>query len=248
MYDMVIVGAGPAGITAAIYAARKKLKTLVISKNVGGQAALSGSIENYTGYQLIPGTELAEKFHEHIHSFGVEHAENEEATSIEKKGSQFFVKTNKSEYQSRTIVLALGGKPRLMNVPGEREFKNKGITYCATCDAPLFAEKDVTVIGGGNSALDATIQLMSIAKKIYLITINNELVGDSVMIEKVKNSRRVEVLTNTETKEFIGEDFLKQIHLAVNKKERAIDVEGAFIEIGWTPALIPVKSDREELK
>lgn len=251
MYDMIVVGAGPAGITAAIYAARKMLKTLVISKNVGGQAAISGSIENYAGYQFIPGPDLANKFHEHLHRFNenIEHKENEEVISVEKMGDKFNVKTNKGEYTSRTVVLALGGKPRLLNVPGEKEFKNKGVTYCATCDGPLFAGKDVAVIGGGNSALDAAIQLMEIANKVYLITINDDLVGDSVMVEKVKNSKKVEVLKNTETKEFSGKNFLEKIRVVTNKKiERVIEVQGAFMEIGWTPALIPVKSQQQELK
>jgi len=243
LYDVVVIGAGPAGITAAVYASRKRMRLRVVSKDVGGQAALSASIENYTGYQFISGFDLAKKLHDHIDSFGIEHLEGEEALSVEKTGDVFTTATNKGSYQSRTVVLAIGGKPRLLNAPGEQEFKNKGITYCATCDAPLFAGKNVAVIGGGNSALDATIQLMKIASRIYLITLNNDLSGDEVMMDKVRTSPRVEILLNAETKEFLGDVFLQKIRVLTGKTtERILDVEGAFIEIGWTPALIPVKS------
>jgi alkyl hydroperoxide reductase subunit F len=246
LYDIIILGAGPAGITAAVYASRKRMSIRVISKNVGGQAALSASIENYTGYQFISGPDLARKLNDHIDSFGIAHLDNEEALSVEKAGDVFSVSTTKGNYQSKTVILALGGRPRLLKAPGEQEFKNKGITYCATCDGPLFADKNVAVIGGGNSALDAAIQLMEIASKIYVITVNDELRGDAVMLDKVKKSPKVEILANTETKEFIGDDFLRKIKVITNKTTgRIIDVEGAFIEIGWTPALIPVKSEPE---
>jgi len=246
MYDIIILGAGPAGMTAAVYAARKKLKTLVISKNTGGQAALSGSIENYTGYQLVSGIELSEKFHEHLHSFEVEHREQEEALSVEKVGEVFRVKTGKGGYSSKTVLFCLGGEPRPLKATGEEKFKNRGVTYCATCDAPLFAGKDVAVIGGGNSALDACLQLMEIAGKIYLITTNERMMGDPVMMEKVQKSGKVEILTNTQTREFIGDKFLTGLRVSSKEgSERLLNVEGAFIEIGWMPVSVPFKADVE---
>ena len=240
MYDIIIAGAGPAGITAAVYAARKKMKTLVITKNIGGYAASSGTVENYIGYQFLSGPELAKKFEEHLKSFDVEIKENSEVLCIRKLDNHFKVETDKGEYECLTAIVATGRKPRLLGVPGEVAFKNRGVTYCATCDAPLFAGKDVAVIGGGNSAMDATIQLMSIANKIYLININNNLAGDEIMIEKIKKSDKVEILNNTKAKEIVGDKFVNSIKLQVNKSvERILDVQGVFIEIGSMPVKGP---------
>lgn len=247
MYDLIIIGAGPAGITAAVYAARKKLNTLVITKNIGGQAALSGEVGNYTGYQFISGPELSKKFEEHLKSFNIDLQEGVETLSIEKTDN-FKIKTEKKEFESKTVIIATGRTPRMLNIPGEREFKNKGITYCATCDAPLFAGKDVAVIGGGNSALDAAIQLIKIAKKVYLININNSFQGDEIRLEKVRNSDKVEILNNTKTKEIIGNSFVKKIKVVKDSEEKILDVEGVFIEIGSTPSLMPVKASDGELE
>src|SRR3989338_3163504 len=155
MYDLIIIGAGPAGITASVYAARKRLKFLVITKDIGGQTAWSGDIENYTGYQFITGPDLTAKFEEHMKQYRVELKENEEVLGIEKIGTLIRVKTSKKEYEAKTVIIASGKRSRELGVPGEKEFKNRGLTYCATCDAPLFSGKDVAVIGGGNSGLDA---------------------------------------------------------------------------------------------
>ena len=193
MHELIIIGAGPAGITASVYAARKKIKFLLITKNIGGQAALSGEIENYTGYQFITGSELAAKFESHMKQFGIEIRENEEVVEVIKTGDIIEVKTNKGRYESKTLVIASGKIPRKLNVPGEDRFKNRGVTYCATCDGPLFAGKDVAVIGGGNSALDAVLQLTKIANRIYLIDINPALGGDAVMREKVEEDKRVTI-------------------------------------------------------
>ncbi|MDD5111768.1 MAG: FAD-dependent oxidoreductase [Candidatus Altiarchaeota archaeon] len=248
MHDLIIVGAGPAGITAAVYAARRMMDVLVVSKNVGGQAALTAEIENYTGYQFISGHDLADRFREHIEKYGISLKE-EEALSVTKSGEVFTVNTPKGSYQSGAVILALGGRPKTLDVPGESEYQNRGVTYCPICDGPLFVGKDVAVIGGGNSALSAAVQLMPIARKIFLITVNSDLAGDNVLIEKVKGSGVVEIITRTETKEFTGGKFLSGVRvLTGGKEERLLSVEGAFIEIGWTPAVIPIKSDEGTLK
>jgi len=233
MYDLIIVGAGPAGITAAIYAARKRLNFLVITKDVGGQAALSADVENYTGYQYITGFELAKKFEEHIREFKIEVKEGEEVVGVKKKGEVIQVKTDKGAYESRALIIATGARPRALNVPGEREFKNRGVTYCATCDAPLFADMDVAVIGGGNSALDATLQLMKIARKIYLINKNPRFRGDEVMIEKVEASDKVTILYNTNTLEILGDKMVTGIRIEREGKREILTVRGVFIEIGY---------------
>lgn len=235
MYDLIIVGAGPAGITAAIYAARKKMDFLVITKDVGGQTALSSDVENYTGYQYVTGIELTRKFGEHMREFNIDLREFEEVVGIEKIDDKIRIKTNKDIHETKTVIIASGAKPRTLNVPGEVEFKNRGVTYCATCDAPLFADMDVAVIGGGNSALDATLQLTNIASKIYLINKNPVFQGDEVMLEKVKESSKVTILYNTRTVEIIGDKMVKDIRVETDGEEQVLKVQGVFIEIGYVP-------------
>ena len=160
IYELVIIGAGPAGLTASVYAARKRMDFIVFAEDIGGQTAWSGEIENYTGYQFITGSELTGKFEEHIKKYDVPLNENEKVIEVRKEGNFVVVDTIKGSYKSKAAVIASGKRSKLLSVPGEEEFKNKGITYCATCDGPLFAGKDVMVIGGGNSALDAALQLL----------------------------------------------------------------------------------------
>ena len=235
MFDLIIIGAGPAGITASVYAARKKMNFLVITKDIGGQAAWSGDIENYTGYQFITGPELTGKFEEHMRKYSIELKENEEVLELKRKDDGVWVKTDKATYQAKTAVIASGKRSRELGVPGELEFKNRGLTYCATCDAPLFAEKDVAVIGGGNSALDATLQLIRIAKHIYLINITPALTGDAIMREKVRESKKVSILNNTRVTAVLGDRMVSGIKIKREDKEETLPVEGVFVEIGLIP-------------
>lgn len=233
MNDLIILGAGPAGITATIYAARKKLNFLVITKDIGGQAAISADIENYTGYQYITGPDLAKKFKDHMEEFKMGVKEGEEVVGVEKINGTFKVKTDSETHESKTLIIATGAKPRTLNVPGEKKFKNRGVTYCATCDAPLFANMDVAVIGGGNSALDATLQLMKIANTIYLININPSFRGDKVMIEKVEKSDKVVTLHNAKTLEILGDKMVTGIKLEKDGEQKILNVQGVFVEIGY---------------
>ena len=235
MHDLIIIGAGPAGITASVYAARKGMNFLVITKDVGGQAALSGDIENYTGYQFITGPELAAKFEEHMRQYGIELKENEEVTEIKREDSFISVKTAKGAYEAKTVIIASGKRSRELGVPGEKEFRNRGLTYCATCDGPLFAGKVVAVIGGGNSALDATLQLMNIAKHIHLINITSHLGGDIIMREKVKESKKVSILNNSTVIEVLGEKMVSGVKVKTEKEEKRLSVQGVFVEIGLIP-------------
>jgi len=252
MYDLIIIGAGPAGITASVYAARKRMDLLVITRDIGGQTAWSGDIENYTGYQFITGPELAAKFEEHMRKYNIPVKENEEATEVKKVGNIIFVKTDKSEYQAKSVIIASGKKSRELGVPGEKEFKNRGLTYCATCDGPLFSAKDVAVIGGGNSALDATIQLMKIAKRIYVINNTSLLYGDSIMREEVSKSKIVTVLNNSRVTAILGDKFVQGIKIEREKKEETLAVQGVFVEIGLIPnsdlAKGIEKNERGEIK
>lgn len=246
MYDLIIVGAGPAGITAAVYAARKRMKSLVITEDIGGQAALSGDVENYTGYQFISGPELAMKFEEHMKKYDIELKENEEVIEIKKKDNGVWVKTDKGTHEAKTAIIASGKRSRELGVPGEKEFKNKGLTYCATCDGPLFPGKDVAVIGGGNSALDAALQLIKIAKYIYLINIGTRLGGDAIMREKVSTSKKVSILNDTQVTAILGDKLVSGIKVKSRipqkknatdfaNEEKTLSVQGVFVEIGLIP-------------
>ncbi len=235
MYDLIIIGAGPAGITAAIYAARKKMSLLVVTKDIGGQAALSGDVENYTGYQFITGPELALKFEEHLRKFDIALKENEAVQEVKKINSVIQVRTDKGVYEARAVIVASGKRSRELGAPGEKEFKNKGLTYCATCDAPLFAGKDVAVIGGGNSALDAALQLIKIANKIYIINIAPQLTGDPIMQEALKDSPKATVFNNTQATAIAGGTMVSALKIKKGDKEESLSVQGIFVEIGLIP-------------
>jgi alkyl hydroperoxide reductase subunit F len=232
MYDLIILGAGPAGITAAIYAARKRLNSLVITKDVGGQAARSAAVKDYKGYQYITGVELVKKFEDHVQEFKIEVKEGEEVVGVKKKNDVIEVKTDKGVYEARSLIISTGARPRTLKLPGENEFKNRGVTYCATCDAPLFVNMNVAVIRGGNSALDATIQLMKIANKIYLINKNSSFRGDEVMREKIEASDKVTIITNANTLEILGDRLVSGIRVEIGGKQETLKVRGVFIEIG----------------
>ena len=233
--DLIIIGGGPAGITASVYAARKKMKFLVITKDIGGQAAWSSDVENYPGYQFITGPDLVAKFQEHMDKYGIQLNLNEEVVELEKKDNIIYIKTTKASYEAKTVIISAGKKVKEIGVPGEKEYKNKGVAYCVTCDGPLFAEQDVAVIGGGNSALDAAIQMMNIANKVYLINITDAFTGDSIMQEKVKNNLKVKILHNTRVESIIGDKFVKGINIDTQGKTQTLDVKGIFIEIGLMP-------------
>jgi len=235
-YDLIIVGGGPAGITAAVYASRKKLDFLIITLDMGGQASWSGDIENYTGYQFITGPELARKFQEHMNSFGIVVRMPEAAKEIKKNDSLIEVVTDKGRYLTKSLIIATGKKPRLLNVEGEQEFKSKGVTYCATCDGPLFRDKKVAVIGGGNSALDAALQMARVSPTVYVINAAASFIGDAVMIEKVSHTPNVKILHRARVTRIFGDRFVKGIEIEKGGKEREqLEVSGVFVEIGLIP-------------
>ena len=235
MYDLIIIGAGPAGITASVYAARKMMSSLVITRDIGGQAAWSGDIENYTGYQFITGPELAAKFEEHMRKYSITVKENEAVGDLKKDNDVFSITTDKNKYEARTVIIASGKRTKKLNVRGEEEFMNHGLTYCATCDAPLFSGREVVVVGGGNSALDAALQLTKIAKHIYLVNINQSLGGDAIMRDKIENNEKVSVFNNSSILDIFGDKFVKGIKVRHQNKEEVLEVAGVFVEIGLTP-------------
>jgi len=235
MLDLIVIGAGPAGITASIYAARKKMNFITVSQDVGGQTAWTGDIENYTGYQFITGQELTAKFEEHMRDYGVELNLDEEVEDLIKKDDLVEVRTNKSAYMARTAIIASGKRVKELGIPGEKEFKNRGLTYCATCDGPLFAGKDVAVIGGGNSGLEATLQLMKIAGHVYLIQSASELTGDAIMQEKIYASDKVTVITGTRPTAVLGDKTVTGMEIKGSEGNKTLVVQGVFVEIGLIP-------------
>lgn len=233
MKDVIIIGAGAAGITAAIYASRANLDFEIISKDVGGLTLWSPDIENYTGYHDLNGIEIVEKFKEHMSQYDIE-VKEDSVEKVEKKEDHFIVKTKEGkEYETKSIIVCAGSSPRKLDVPGAQEFEGKGVAYCATCDGPLFSDKDVAVVGGGDSAMSAAITLMNIASKIYIINIEDELKGtDKAQIKKVASSDKVEIINNAKTTEIIGDEFVKKLKYDKDDEEKEINVEGVFVEIG----------------
>ncbi len=252
IYDLIIIGAGPAGITASVYAARKKIDFLVISKDIGGQAALSGDVENYTGYQFITGSDLALKFQEHMNSFGIKVNMPERTRGLRLEGNNLIrIITDRDSYLSRSVIIATGKRPHRLDVEGEEAFRNKGVTYCATCDGPIFKTKRVAVIGGGNSGLDAALQMLKISPMVYIINATSQLTGDAVMIERLKQSPNVEIWNNSQVRRVYGDVFVKGIEVEREGKLYPIDVEGVFVEIGLIPnsefADILTRNEQEEI-
>lgn len=235
--DLIIVGAGPAGITAAVYAARKRLDFTVVTKDIGGQAAISGDIENYPGYQFITGPELAEKFKEHMEKFAFDLREGVGVSRIAREGANFNLQlsTNDLQLTAKTVIVASGKRSRFLNVPGESEFKNKGVSYCATCDGPLFAGKAVAIIGGGNSALDAALQLIRIASKVHIINITDKIIGDQIMLDKVSASPLVEIHNQTKVTAIYGNKFVGGLKAESAGQPIDLKLEGLFVEIGLSP-------------
>jgi alkyl hydroperoxide reductase subunit F len=239
VYELIIVGAGPAGMTAAVYAARKRLNTLLISDDVGGQPLTTVGIENYMGYQFIEGPELMQKFEEQVRQFpsDVKVQVGQKAESLSRIDGGFEVKTDKGEiHRVKAVIFATGKHPRKLNVPGEKEFLGRGVTYCAICDGPLFAGENVAVIGGGNSALEAAEDMVKIAEHVYLISLT-PLTGDQILIDKVTDASNLTVFLEHEVLEIRGKKRVEGLRIRdlKSKQQRELDVGGVFIEIGLIP-------------
>ena len=244
MYDLIIIGGGPAGVTAGIYAARQKINTLLIAKEFGGQLAWKAvNIENYTGFKEISGLDLAEKFQEHFKKYQID-TEKDEVRKIKKEGDNFSVETvGKKTFESKTIIIASGADPRPLEIPGEKEFLGRGVSYCTVCDAAMFSEKTVAVIGGGNTGFEAAIALSRWTKKVYILEYAEKVNADSENQEMAQKTGKIEIFTNIKAKEIKGKDFVDSLdYLNVKEgKENTLKVDGVFIEIGRQPATSFVK-------
>ena len=238
-YDTIIIGGGPAGAGAAVYAARKKLKTLLITEAFGGQSVVSSGIENWIGDENLTGVELAEKFERHVRAQeGIEIKAPEKVMGV-KEGPEciFEVTTDQGEtYRARTLIIASGARRRRLKVPGEKELEGRGVAFCSTCDAAFFKGEEVAVVGGGNAALETVIDLFPYAKNIYLL-VRGELKGDPVTREKVSGSDQVKIIRDAEVVEIAGDEKVTGVSYKdrkTNKTER-LHVGGVFVGIGSVP-------------
>lgn len=233
MYDTIIIGSGPAGMTAGIYAARREMKALIIGKELGGQLIWASEVENYPGFKSVDNFDLITKIKEQVNALGVE-IKTDEIKEIKKVSDYFLVTTRKEKFEAKTVIVAIGLSPRRLAIPGEEELTGKGVSYCANCDGPIFRDKVVAIVGGGNSALDATEVMSKIAAKVYLIHRREEFRGFEALVDEVKTRDNVELVLSSEIKEIIGKEKLEKIKVFNKKtnKEGELEIDGLFVEIG----------------
>ncbi|MBU1039103.1 FAD-dependent oxidoreductase [Patescibacteria group bacterium] len=239
MYDTIIVGGGAAGLTAALYASRRAMKTLILSQDVGGQAATTTEIENYPGTGLVTGPDLMNNFKEQAEKFGAEFKIGEVIKITEVKDEKslpiFTVLTSTESFRAYSVILAYGLTHRHLGVPGEKELGGRGVSYCATCDAPLFKNKTVAVVGGGNSAVDAALLLAKLCPQVYLIHRSKDFRAEAVLVEQLKQAH-IEVILESEVKEIAGQEMVEKIILKSTdpkNNNRSIEVQGVFVEVGF---------------
>ncbi|MGC9611146.1 MAG: FAD-dependent oxidoreductase [Minisyncoccia bacterium] len=239
MYDLLIIGGGPAGTAAGVYAGRKKIKAVLITDFFGGQSVVSNDIGNWIGEEHISGLDLAGKLEKHLKAQeGVEVIESDAVKSIESSEKNFTVVTEKGKIlETRTILIAAGSRRKKLEVPGEREFEGNGVFYCSTCDAPLFGGKTAAVVGGGNAGLEAVLDLLSYASKIYLIHHGGALKGDPLTQEKIKSNPKVEIILNAETRKILGDKTVSGLEYEdkISGGIKSLELEGVFVEIGIIP-------------
>lgn len=234
-YDVVIVGAGPAGLTAGVYCARKMLNTIIISENIGGQALESWAIENYMGYRMITGEDLMKKFEEQVRTLHTR-LELDRVTGITKDDGLFTISTiSGNTIKAKAIILTQGNRPKKLGVANEEQYLGRGLSICSTCDGPLYKGKRVAIVGGGNSALQTAIEMSEIAQSVDLI-VRHSIRADPVYTEKLKERKNITVHTGTHVSALHGEKFLSGIRIKdEQEKEQELSLDGVFIEIGWLP-------------
>jgi alkyl hydroperoxide reductase subunit F len=238
-YDLVIIGGGPAGVAAGVYAARKKIKTVLVTDIFGGQSLVSDDIQNWIGEAHVSGFDLAQKMEKHLKAQeGIEIVEGDFVESVVPKGKTFSVRTkNGKDLETKTVLLTAGSRRKKLEVPGEKDFEGKGVFYCATCDAPLMKGKIAAVVGGGNSGLEAVEDLLPYASKVYLLHRRDTLKGDAVTQEKIKADPKVEIIYNAETQKVSGNEYVSGLEYrdSVSGETKKLAVEGIFVEIGIIP-------------
>jgi len=261
IYDLIIIGGGPAGITAGIYAGRQRLKTLLITKEFGGQIAKKATeVCNYPGFEKISGMELIEKFVSHLEKQESVEIKFSLVGKIEKENDIFTITAtgsngNPEKIQSKTVIVATGADPRPLEAIGEKEFIGKGVGYCVTCDGPLFRNKTVAVIGGGNAGIEAALFMTNYANKIYVLEFGGEVKADEENKKEAEKSDKIQIITNASVKEIKGSGMVDSLIYQdnISKGEKKLEVQGVFIEIGSQPATALAKglvdfTKRDEIK
>lgn len=248
MYDLIIIGGGPAGLTAGIYAQRAGLKTLLLEKEViGGQIAVSDIIENYPGFPSISGPGLMEKFEEHARGLGLE-IKMAEVTDIQDKDKEKIVKSSEGDLITKAVIVATGAKPKRLGIPGEKEFTGKGVSYCATCDGPFFKNQRVLVVGGGDTAVKEAIYLSKIASKVYIAHRRDQFRAEKIIQDKAISASNIEILWSHVLKEIKGKTGVEKAVLQnlKNSNIKELDVEGIFVFVGINPTTDFVDVEKDE--
>ncbi|MBI5126514.1 MAG: FAD-dependent oxidoreductase [Candidatus Taylorbacteria bacterium] len=247
IYDLTIIGGGPAGIAAGVYASRKRLKTLFITKDFLGQSSVSEGIENWIGTVKISGTQLSKDLENHLKAYAgdivdIKAGESCEVVHTNTDGT-FDIQTNKGSYSSKTILVTTGSARRKLEIPGADRLEHKGLTYCATCDGPLFADQDVIVVGGGNAAFESAAQLLAYCKSVTLINRGSSFRADPVTVAKLSENPKLKIITNAISKEVLGEKFVSGFVYTNNTTgtDVTLSVTGIFVEIGSVPTTYFVK-------
>ncbi len=247
-YELAIIGGGPAGVAAGVYAARKNIRTILLTVDFGGQSMVSDDIQNWIGTKSISGADLAKQLREHLYhyegpNFTIQ--TGKKVTNITTK-NKLFTLTDEGgqQHEAKTVLVTSGATRRKLDIPGAKEFEQRGVTYCATCDGPMFAGKDVAVIGGGNAAFETAIQLLAYCKTVTLIHHRNDFRADAITVNKVKKQPNFQLITNAETQEFRGDKFIKTlVYRDITTDEiKQLEIQGVFVEIGLVPSTDLVKN------
>jgi alkyl hydroperoxide reductase subunit F len=234
--DMIVIGGASAAQSAAIYSVRAGMDVMVIADEYGGQINNTDVVENWLGTKSISGPDLAEKFTEHMREYDVEECTGEKVVDVRKENNIFTVETESGEeFQSHAVIIATGGSRRRLDVPGEEEYRNKGVAYCAVCDGPLYQGEEVAVVGGGYAGTEAADYLSDVADEVYLFSRSGVLKGEEITINKVENDENVNVIREASVSEFQGDQLLEAVEYDQNGEEKELEVPGAFIEIGTVP-------------
>jgi len=241
MFDLIIIGGSAAATSAAIYAARHKLNFKIICKEWGGELILTERIENYPGFLSVNGLELAKIFKKQVESFGVEIEEGILVENIKRTDKKFLIKAKivdgkDIEYETKTIIIATGSRPKELNISGEKEFRNKGVSYCTVCDGPFFKDKKVAIIGGGLSAIESAIVMSKIAKEVYLINKNPKFKNDKILLDKINSLTNIKIIYNGLTQKILGNKMVEGLEYKDESGNiKKIEIDGVFIHIGLIP-------------